>query len=155
MKYRRAVFIVVYAKVNKEIKYLVLKRRLHWKGWEFPKGGIEPSETKNDAVKRELLEETGLLPLEIKKHDFSGRYSYKKKMLDRFGLKGQKFYLYSSEVKMGRVKIDKKEHTGFKWVDFKTAIKMLRWPNQKKSLRIVNEWLKTTVQAWPVRRKIS
>ena len=141
MKYRKSVFVVVYTKTGQGIRYLLLKRKLHWRGWEFPKGGIELSETRKSAVKRELLEETGLSPLKIRKFGFSGKYKYKKKLLDRSGLKGQRFYLYSAEVKMGKVKLDKKEHNGFAWVDFPRAFKMIKWPNQKKSLKIVNSWL--------------
>jgi hypothetical protein len=40
-KYRKAVFIVVYRRTknifNKQNKLLILKRKLHWAGWEFPK----------------------------------------------------------------------------------------------------------------------
>ena len=40
MKYRNAIFIVVYAKQKDKIYYLILKRKLHWKGWEFQKEGL-------------------------------------------------------------------------------------------------------------------
>ena len=40
-KYRKIVFIVTYAKLKDKIYYLILKRKLHWKGWEFVKGGID------------------------------------------------------------------------------------------------------------------
>ena len=56
-KYRNAIFIVTYRCINKDkILYLILKRQLHWKGWEFPKGGIDFFETKKRAIKRELKE---------------------------------------------------------------------------------------------------
>lgn len=155
MKYRKVVFIVIYAETKKGVEYLLLRRKLHWKGWEFSKGGVEPFETKKNAVKRELFEETGLFPLKIKKFNFSGKYEFEKELQEKSGLKGQEFHLYSVEVKKSKVKFDKREHSGLTWTDFKKAEKILRWPDQKKSLRIVNEWLKTTVQAWPVRRKIS
>jgi len=155
MRYRKSVFIVVYAKTNVEVRYLLLQRRLHWRGWEFPKGGIEKNEIEKNAAKREVFEETGLKPLSLKRFNFSGSYRYKKNLSDRFGFDGQEFYLYSAQVKQGKVKIDKREHIGFKWTGFFKAYKMLKFPNQKKSLKIVNDWLKTTVQAWPVRRKIS
>ena len=142
MKYRKSVFVVVYTKTKKGIEYLILKRRLHWKGWEFPKGGIESFETEKNAAKREVFEETGLKPLNVKKFDFRGSYRYRKNLSDRFGFDGQEFYLYCAEVKSGKVKIDKHEHTRFMLVDFSKAIKMLRWSNQKKSLKIVNNWLK-------------
>ncbi|MEI7962151.1 MAG: NUDIX hydrolase, partial [archaeon] len=41
-------------------KFLLLHRVLHWKGWEFPKGGVITGESSADALKRELLEETGI-----------------------------------------------------------------------------------------------
>ena len=143
-KYRKAVFVVVYSKKDNKIEYLILKRKLHWKGWEFVKGGINFDETYKHAVQRETKEETGLVPLKrkIKKFNFSGKYRYKKRFRDRTGIMGQTFSLYAAEVKRGKVKIDKKEHSGFKWLPFEDAVKKVRFPNQKKSLRIVNEWLK-------------
>ncbi len=140
-KYRQAVFILPYAKTKKGIEYLLLKRKLHWKGWEFSKGKIEKGESKRDTAKRELHEETGLSPIggKIRKFNFSGKYNYKKILPDRPEFKGQTFSLYAAEVKKGpKITLDPKEHNGHKWVDFSKALKMLKWPNQKKSLRMVN-----------------
>jgi len=142
-KYRKAVFIVTYARTKRGIEYLILKRQLHWKGWEFPKGGIQILERKKTAVKRELFEETRLNPKfgKIKKHNYSGKYKYSKVLEDRVNFKGQTFSLYSVEVKKARAKVDNYEHSGSKWVDFKQAQKLLKWPNQKKALGIVNRSL--------------
>ncbi len=144
MKYRKAIFILTYAKTKKGIEYLILKRKLHWQGWEFPKGAIKFFETKRCAVKRELLEETGLTLIKMKRFDYSGRYDYKKLLPNRFGIKGQSFSLYAVESKKARAKLDEIEHSDYKWVDFAKALKMLRWFNQKKSLEIVNNWLKNS-----------
>jgi len=46
-------------------KFLLLHRVLNWKGWEYPKGGIEDGEEKEVAVGRELFEETGLKKFEM------------------------------------------------------------------------------------------
>ena len=142
-KLRPAVFIIVYAKTLREIKYLLLKRKLHWKGWEFPKGKIEKGEKKKETAKREAHEETGLriLKNKIKKFNYSGKYLYHKKLPDRPGYIGQSFTLFAGEVKKGKIKLDKKEHSGHKWFGFEEAIKKLHWKNQKESLKIVNEWL--------------
>ena len=142
-KYRRAVFIVVYSKHNGRIKYLLLKRKLHWKGWEFAKGGVKIAETKKMAVRREMREETGLKPLKIKRFNFSGKYKYDKKYPDRKGLVGQSFTLYAVGTRMKDAKIDNIEHSDYIWLDFEKALEKLRWENQKKSLKIVNLWLKT------------
>jgi len=141
MKYRKAVFIVTYSKSKDKTFYLILKRKLHWKGWEFPKGGIKSFETKKRAIKREVKEETGLNALRIKKFNVSGKFKYHKKFKDRLGFIGQSFSLYSVEVKKNRIKIDKREHSDYKWIDFKEAMKKLTWSNQRKSLKVVNEWL--------------
>ena len=147
MRYRKAVFIVTYAKTKKGVEYLILKRKLHWTGWEFPKGAMNFLEKKKGAIKRELKEETGLVPLKgsIKKFNYSGKYEYSKIHDDRPQYKGQTFTLYSVEVKKpakGKIKIDELEHSNFKWIDYKAARRMLTWPNQKESLKIVNDWLK-------------
>jgi len=136
--YRKAVFVVVYSKNKNQIEYIILKRKHHWKGWEFPKGGMKSSESKTDAVKREVKEETGLRLLKIRKFNFNGKYKYQREFSDRPGVIGQTFSLYAAEVKKGRVKIDKKEHSGFRWLSFEKAVKTLTWSNQKKSLKIVN-----------------
>jgi 8-oxo-dGTP pyrophosphatase MutT (NUDIX family) len=142
-KIRRAVFIVTYAKTSKGVIYLLLKRKLHWKGWEFPKGGVNFFETKKHAAKRELKEETGLSPIKFNSFKEKGVYLYKKKLPDRLKYSGQNYKLYSAEVKFSKkIKLEKIEHSSFIWTDFKTAIKKLTWSNQKKCLRIVNEWIK-------------
>lgn len=140
-KYRKAVFVVVYTIKDKKIKYLILKRKLHWKGWEFPKGGINFFEIQKYAVRREVKEETGLKILKIKKFNVYGKYDYNKEYPDRKGFVGQDFLLYAAEVEKNKVLIDKREHSDYKWVSFKDAEKKLTWNNQKKCLKIVNIYL--------------
>jgi len=147
-KYRKAVFAVVYARTKKGIEYIILKRKKHWKGWEFVKGKIDPFELKRKTAIREVFEETGYKPLGskgIKKFNFSGKYKWEKLLPDRPGFVGQTFSLYAVEVKKDarkKIKISKKEHSDSQWVSFEKALKKITWPNQRKSLRIVNEWLK-------------
>lgn len=144
-KYRKGVFFVVYLKNKKgNVEYLLLKRKLHWVGWEFPKGGVEKKETLLETAIREIKEETGLKPIKVKKFDIHGKYSYNKPFEDRSNLKGQTFEsLYSAEVEKKDVRVDEIEHSDYKWVDYNTAQKMLTWENQKKCLQVVNDWLKT------------
>ena len=141
MKYRKSLFIVTYAKTKTGIKYLILKRKLHWVGWEFPKGGRRFYETKKRTAKRELKEETGLNAVKIKKFNFSGEFKYDKKYPDRKGFIGQSYSLYSAEVKKGKVELDNREHSNYKWLNFKDAVKKIKWENQRKCLKVVNDWL--------------
>tara|TARA_B100000315_G_scaffold245628_1_gene271778 strand:- start:52 stop:513 length:462 start_codon:yes stop_codon:yes gene_type:complete len=140
-KFRRAVFIATYAITKEGVKYLVLKRKFHWKGWEFPKGGINFEESKKSAVKREIIEETGRVAINLKRFNFHGKYRYKRKFSDRKDFLGQSFSLYGVEIKYGKVKIDNMEHSEYKWLNFEDARKKLTHINQKKSLAIVNKWL--------------
>lgn len=143
--FRKSVFIVTYSKENNKIKYLVLKRKRHWKGWEFTKEGIEPGESEEDAARRGIKEETGLNIIgQIKKFDINGKYRYKKKLPERPGFIGQAYSLYSAQVNYGRVKIDEYEHSTFEWLDFENAMKRLTWENQRECLKIVNLWVKTS-----------
>ena len=137
--YRKSVFIVVYRKTEKGILYLILKRKLHWSGWEFPKGGIEPDEKIEETIKRELKEETGQFPLIIQKHNFSGKYKYKNKVAGRWFV-GQMFSLYSVEVKNEEIILDKREHSEYLWLPYFEAHRKLTYRNQKKSLEIVNDF---------------
>jgi 8-oxo-dGTP pyrophosphatase MutT (NUDIX family) len=145
-KYRKAIFCVAYSKTPKGIKYLLLKRKKHWKGWEFPKGKIEWYEllNKRKTVLRETKEETGLeiKRKTLKKHNYFGRYLYEKPLKDRPKIIGQTYSLYSGEVPYSNnVSFVPIEHNGFKWVSFKQALNLLTWDNQKKALKIINEWL--------------
>lgn len=141
-KYRHGIFIVGYSKTKEGIKYLILKRKLHWKGWEFPKGGLKKGENISKALKRELKEETGLKPKLIKKFNIHGKYKYDKKYPDRPGINGQSYSLFAAEIKFGKIKLDRIEHSDYKWLDFKKTYKKLTWTNQKRCLKIVNDWLK-------------
>jgi len=148
-KYREGVFVVVYAKCFDKIKYLLLNRKLHWSGWEFPKGGIEKNESSINSVKREVVEETGLVPLKITSYNVFGKYKYKNSLKDRAGIIGQTYSLYSAEVKkpfLFGVKLDEKEHSGYKWVDFEKAMKMLTYENQKNCLDYVNSQIIKTLK---------
>lgn len=136
--YRKSIFCVVYKEDRNRILYLLLKRKLHWNGWEFPKGGIEKSENLIKAVKREIKEETGQTAFNIKKYKFSGKFKYNKMYKDRPGIIGQTYKLFSAEIKNKKIKIDRKEHSAYKWLDFEKAIRLLKYSNQKKGLRIVN-----------------
>lgn len=137
---RKSVFMVAY-KEEKEIKYLVMKRILHWEGWEFPKGGIEDNESRNATIKRELKEEAGLKPERIIDMKIRGKWDYEKEIEDRPEVTGQSYELFAVEVFDDEVNLDKEEHSGYKWMEFNDAYNLLTWENQKSCLIEVNKFL--------------
>jgi dihydroneopterin triphosphate diphosphatase len=145
-RYRPAIFIVVYARVKDKIEFLVLKRHLHWDGWEFPKGGVDRGEGKIISAFREIKEETGLNVVgKVQKFNVSGKYKYDKQYPERRGFVGQTFSLFAAEVKkpfLRGIRVDKKEHSDYKWLEFPDALKKLTWSNQRRCLSVVEEWLK-------------
>ena len=141
-KYRRAVFIVTYRKEEGRILYLLLKRKLHWKGWEFPKGGVEEGEKLKNTAKREIFEEVGQKAINVRGYGFYGKYKYKRKYPDRGGIIGQTYQLFSAEVNSKNVKMSENEHSSYKWLKFDEAVKLLTWENQKRCLRYVDKRIK-------------
>lgn len=142
LKFRKAVFIVVYHIDKNKIFYVILKRKKHWKGFEFPKGGVEKGEKLAEAAKREVKEETGLNVLKLKKFNLNGKYLYNQKVYDRPGISGQTYSLFSAEVIKRKIKVDKKEHYSGEWIEFEKAIEKLTWQDQRKALKIVDKWIK-------------
>lgn len=143
-KYRKAIFGVAYSiDSDGKIEYVILKRKKHWNGWEFPKGKIERFEFRRWAARREVEEETGLKVLDIKRLKIDGSYKYKKELKDRPGIVGQTYHLFAVKVKKGngKISVDEKEHSYGKWASYEEAYKKLTWADQKKCLKIVNDWL--------------
>ena len=94
------------------------------------------------AAKRECFEETGQKPEKVISFSFHGKYNYHKPLEDRPGLHGQTFKLFACELKSKKIKLDKKEHSTFRWLEFDKAVNLLTWPNQKTSLKIINDFLR-------------
>jgi 8-oxo-dGTP pyrophosphatase MutT (NUDIX family) len=125
--------------VKNKDKYLVMKRKKDWIGWEGVKGGIEKNESKIQAVKRELKEETGLKPIKIIDMKISKKFKYPKNFKGWPGYNGMSWHLYAVQVNSKKVKIDNYEHSGYKWLEFEKAHKLLTYSLQKQAFRLVND----------------
>jgi len=134
-KYRKGIFCIAYS--GHPIRYLLLHIKLHWKGWEFPKGGSLARERPENTVKRELMEETGLRPIHIKRFPVKGSFIYDKKTQAELRVKGFRYVLFSAKVEKGKVRLSKKEHDGYRWCSYQQALKLLTWPDQRKYIKIV------------------
>ena len=139
-KFRKGVFCIVFS--LKPLRYLLLHRKLHWKGWEFPKGGKLAREKIENTVKREIREEIGLRTLSMIPFENKGTFIYDKKTQRERKAKGFSYKLFAAEVKKGKVRFSKREHDGFRWLSYARALRLLTWPDQKRALRTVNNALK-------------
>ncbi|MFH0889733.1 MAG: NUDIX domain-containing protein [Candidatus Aenigmatarchaeota archaeon] len=137
-KIRRVAIGIVFRNFPDEIKFLLLRRKQGWKGWEFPKGGIEQGETNKEAVIREVHEETGLKRIKfLKRVGKPIKYNYPKESRERFGSYGtvQKAFLVKAITT--NVNVEKESFSGYGWFTAKEALKSLRWYNQRTLLRSV------------------
>lgn len=57
------VAVVLYKQTDGHVRYAVLRRVKNWEGWELVKGRLEDLEPE-DAVRKEVEEETGITDLE-------------------------------------------------------------------------------------------
>ncbi len=120
-------------------KFLILHRKLNWKGWEYPKGGIEEGETHEEAIKRELWEETGL-----ERYELIGKISEFEFIDKARNRKGHTYNYLLRVPSTAVVKINNEhvldkeivlEHDDFKWCLPKEAIKLLTHKDMKISLK--------------------
>jgi len=137
---RKCITAVIYDKMDKPY-FLILKRKLRWNGWEFVKGGLEQGETEEDALKREILEETGLQKFKIIKkiEDIKKEFIGVNNKLNIHSI-----YLIEASMNIpihlpnGR----DAEHSTYLWAESDSAMSKLTWDNDKEILRKVLEEMK-------------
>ena len=120
-------------------KFLLMHRKLHWSGWEFPKGHMIVGETVDEAIKRELFEETGLCKYElvgkIDAFNYFDNVRSTKTFIQNFLLhvsSNNKITFEHQSVYKGE-KVA--EHDGFKWCFPKEAVQLLKHRNMKDTMR--------------------
>ena len=108
--------------------------------WFFPKGHIETGETRLEAAKREIYEESGVAELEFIKE----LGSYKRYRLDEAGkidkneLKTIFMFLFKTNQKA--LKPIDPEHPEAKWVPKNKVVESVKHPKDKKFfLSIIDE----------------
>jgi|SRR3989344_5632246 len=112
-------------------KYLLLEYETHW---GFVKGGVEKNETREEAAKRELKEETGIR--EFKYLDFEAKISYFYRKNKETVYKEVVFFLITT--KNEEIKISN-EHKSYRWCDVKEANKLIKFKNTKDVFEEANK----------------
>lgn len=129
---------VVFRRSKNKIEYLLLHYRAGH--WDFPKGHIEKGESEEDALRREVFEETGIRDLKlIPGFRKTIKYFFKARPDKREKIRGKDTILklvvfYLAETKTKKVKISF-EHVGYKWLPYDSALKQLTFKNAKDILK--------------------
>ncbi len=133
---------IIYRMENAVPLYLLL--HYHSGHWEFAKGHIEEGESEEQAVLREIAEETGITDVQIIdgfkeyiKYSFRNNYALKKedKLKAPWIFKLVVFYLVKTKTE--NIKISD-EHIGFAWLPFDQALKKLTFKNAKNLIKKSN-----------------
>lgn len=125
----RSAGIIVYRDVQGSVEYLLL---LYPGGyWEFPKGKLEPGETKEMAAHRELKEETNLAAELLNGFEETITYMFK----DRTGTPVQKeVYFFVGKALPGSV-ILSSEHRDSMWLPYTNALEHIAHQNARELLK--------------------
>ncbi len=87
--------------LNNEGKILNCKRADQYKDWQLPQGGIDPGETPEQAIRRELKEEVGLERVVFLGHlEEAIRYDWPPELHNR-GFAGQEQYFFMLRAPLG------------------------------------------------------
>jgi ADP-ribose pyrophosphatase YjhB (NUDIX family) len=120
---------IIYDIEKNKAYFLILHRILRWEGWEALKETIEKGESPKDALERGIHEETSLKKFKIIKSLH---------VKEKWEVGGNNYliidtFLVRADKKQGiSLKQEIVEHDKYAWVDKKTAIQKLTWPETKK-----------------------
>ena len=118
--------------------------------WEFTKGHVEPGESEEKTVLREVFEETGLNDIKIipgfKKYIKYFFRQYKEKVSEEDRKKGRTPWVFKlvaffiAETQIKQIKLSP-EHVGFIWLPIDGAIKKTTFKNSKKLLKEADDFI--------------
>jgi ADP-ribose pyrophosphatase YjhB (NUDIX family) len=121
-------------------KFLLIKRKGYHDNkflWRLVKGRKNPGENDEEALKREIKEETGIKNFEVRSKIFE--YSFITPNNDKVKVNT---YLVVADMKQKLMKEDEEENIiEYKWVSADNAIKMLYYNEEKFAVEKARDFL--------------
>jgi 8-oxo-dGTP pyrophosphatase MutT (NUDIX family) len=123
---------IIFRRNSDTIEYLLLKRLPDRnRFWQPVTGGLEEGETRTEALRREIQEETGIKNL-IKVIEGLYFFEFSDPKLNQE-------YVYGVEVSSTeKVLLDGKEHSEYRWCGIKEALQLLSWKENREALEKLN-----------------
>jgi 8-oxo-dGTP pyrophosphatase MutT (NUDIX family) len=123
---------IIFRRNGSTIEYLLLKRLPDRNGfWQPVTGGLEEGETRTEALRREVREETGIDNLIIM---IEGLYYF-----EFSDPNPNQEYVYGVKVSATeKIVLDGKEHSKYRWCGIQEALQLLHWKENKEALEKLN-----------------
>lgn len=133
--------VIIYRETDESLEYLIIN---HENGdhWDFPKGKIEPGESKKEAAMRELKEETNLSATLL--DGFETTFSYF--FTDHDGQKCKKTVtFFAGQAGDEPVRLSY-EHVDYAWLPCEEALEQLTYTNAQQALQEAHTFIITQQQ---------
>jgi len=126
---------ILFRRKGSKVEYLLLKRLPKRNGfWQPVTGGVEEGETRNEALRREIREETGITNIIIVLEDLH--------LFEFSDPNPTQEYVYGVEVSPSeKIVLDQGEHSEYRWCSFREALHLLHWKENKEALRKLGKTL--------------
>jgi 8-oxo-dGTP pyrophosphatase MutT (NUDIX family) len=121
---------------NGEAKYLLL----HYEAghWDFVKGNVEPNESEQETVIRELREETGITDAKFIEN-FKEKIDYFYRRQGTTIHKEVIFFLMETHTETVKISY---EHVGYIWLNYQQAMEKLTFKNARDVLKKAHKLMK-------------
>lgn len=145
--------VIVFRREGRRLRFLLLRsRRTRRPLWEFPKGGIDEHESPRQAALRELQEETGLRPEQIRLIDGFQRVERYRfavgRGVERFSVHKDVTY-FLGETTEREITISTEEASDYVWLGTREALKRVRYKGRRELLRAAIQAAKDAAAGGP------